>query len=150
MEVCAEGRLAQPKPLMAQFPPCKQLLGSHRPLLPGTCTESSSGQGNDCASQLTTRTLFPNPAFSSRKGACCSLPCCKSTVCVCLCVCVKILKNIVQHHWFSLEGSWNTQLCLVASKVLPAWKQILPKVTSSQWLVVQRGSNTVLLLLLNP
>lgn len=68
----------------------------------------------------------------------------------CVCVCVKILKNTVQHHWFSLEGSWDTQLGLVASEVSPAWKQILPKVTSSQWLVVQRGSNTVLLLLLNP
>lgn len=66
----------------SQFPLCKQLLGSCRPLLPGTCTELSAGLGNDCASQLTTRTLFPIPALSSRKGAFCSLPCCKSTVCV--------------------------------------------------------------------
>lgn len=135
-----------------KFPLHKQLLGSHWPLLPGTCTELTAGLGNDCASQLTTRTLSPIPASSSRKG--CSLLCCKSTECmyVCACVCVCVCKNPEKYCAAPLVQSrgklgYSTVFGGFQSVV---WKQILPKVTSSQWLVVQRGSNTVLLLPLNP
>lgn len=132
-------------------PSCRSLRASRflcscRSPVPGTCTEPSAGLGNYCASQLTRKDSFPSSCFQWQAGS-------------------MLFHSLLQKHSVGGRKSWKILCSTIDSvqreagilkciwwlrKFHQLWNKYCLGNILTVWLVVQRGWNTILSLLLNP